>query len=57
MQYLYSVIVIGLFFNCQVVAKIQIELCHHTVFEHFDKDNLGYTEWILMGEKTVWYPN
>ena len=33
-------------------TKIQNELCHHhTVFQHTDKDNLGYTEWILMGKK------
>ena len=31
--------------------KIQNELCHHTVFQHSDKDNLGSTEWILMGKK------
>ena len=35
-------------------TKIQNELCHHhTVFQDSDKDDLGYTKWILMGKNSM----
>ena len=42
--------VIGSFFNCQMVTKFKMSFVT-ILFFNTDKDNLGYTKWILMGKK------